>query len=121
MSSDEFAVYKDRLLALRARLLGDISQMEDLSIRKNRADQGELSTAPSHMADCGSDNFEQEFTLQMMESSSEILEDINAALERIDDGTYNVCEICGIKIPKKRLQVIPYATMCVKCAEKEYQ
>ena len=121
MSSDEFTVYKERLLSLRARLLGDISQMEDLSIRKNRADQGELSTAPSHMADCGSDNFEQEFTLQMMESSSEILEDINAALERIDEGTYNVCEVCGVKIPKKRLQVIPYATMCVKCADKEYQ
>lgn len=120
MSPEDLNVYKERLLLLRARLLGDITQIEDLTIRKNRADSGELSTAPSHMAECGSDNFEQEFALHLMENSTETLESIDAALERIDEGTYNICEACGVKIPKKRLQAIPYATMCVKCAEKEY-
>ncbi|MDO4551546.1 MAG: TraR/DksA family transcriptional regulator [Planctomycetia bacterium] len=120
MSSDEFSDYKERLLMLQARLRGDMSQLEDLTIRKNRAESGELSTQPSHMADCGSDNHEQEIALQMIGSAAEILENIAAALERIEEGKYNICEICGVKIPKKRLQAIPYTTMCVKCAEKEY-
>lgn len=121
MGSDDFSAYRDKLLLLRARLLGDLTQIEELTIRCNRAESGELSTAPSHMADCGSDNSEQEITLHLMENTAETLESIDAALERIDEGTYNICEICGVKIPKKRLQAIPYATMCIKCADKEYE
>lgn len=121
MGSDDFSAYRDKLLLLRAQLLGDLTQIEELTIRCNRAESGELSTAPSHMADCGSDNSEQEITLHLMENTAETLESIDAALERIDEGMYNVCEMCGVKIPKKRLQAIPYATMCVKCADKEYE
>jgi DnaK suppressor protein len=71
---------------------------------------------PIHMADIGTDNFEQEFTLTLMESDEGTLASIEAALERVEDGTYGQCEECGARIPKARLTAVPYATMCVKCA-----
>ena len=55
---------------------------------------------PIHMADIGSDNFEQEFTLSLMENEGVALEKIEASLERIEEGTYGACEECGVKIPK---------------------
>jgi DnaK suppressor protein len=113
----ELKEYKERLLGLRARLRGDVSQMADAALKKNRSEgNGDLSSMPIHMADLGSDNFEQEFTLSLMETEEGTLGDIEAALERVEDGTYGACEECGVKIPKKRLNAIPYASMCVKCA-----
>jgi len=71
---------------------------------------------PIHMADIGSDNFEQEFTLSLMESDEDMLGRIEVSLERLEDGTYGQCEECGVRIPKARLNAIPYATLCIKCA-----
>jgi len=118
----ELKAYKERLLGLRARLRGDVSQMADAALKKNRAEgNGDLSSMPIHMADLGSDNFEQEFTLSLMETEEGTLGRIEAALERIEDGTYGTCEECGVKIPKKRLNAVPFAAMCVKCASQYEQ
>ena len=73
---------------------------------------------PIHMADIGSDNFEQEFTLSLMENDDETLEMIEEALERIEDGSYGICAECGSAIPKTRLNAIPYTPYCVKCASR---
>ena len=117
MKKAETKVYKERLLALRARLRGDVSQMADAALRKNRMDGGgDVSSMPIHMADLGSDNFEQEFTLSLMENEEGTLELIELALERIEDGTYGQCDECEVKIPKARLNALPYAPLCVKCA-----
>ncbi len=122
MTKAELKGYRERLLALRARLRGDVHQMAESALKKNRADgSGDLSSMPIHMADLGSDNFEQEFTLSLMESEEVTLERIEAALERVEDGTYGTCEECGVKIPKMRLNAIPYALMCVKCASQSEQ
>ncbi len=119
MKKADVKVYKERLLALRARLRGDVSQMANAALNQGRTQSnGGLSNMPIHMADLGTDNFEQEFTLSLMQSDSGILEKIEAALERVEDGTYGQCEDCGAKIPKTRLNAIPYATMCVKCASQ---
>ncbi len=121
LTKAELKAYKERLLNLRARLRGDVSQMANGALHKNRLESsGDLSSMPIHMADLGSDNFEQEFTLGLMEAEGVTLMQIEAALERIEDGTYGICEECGVKIPKKRLNALPFATMCVKCAA-EYQ
>jgi RNA polymerase-binding protein DksA len=118
----ELKAYRERLLGLRARLRGDVTQMADAALKKNRIDgNGDLSSMPIHMADLGSDNFEQEFTLGLMEAEEGTLGRIEAALERIEDGTYGICEECGVKIPKKRLNAIPFAAMCVKCASQYEQ
>ncbi|MFH1267352.1 MAG: TraR/DksA family transcriptional regulator [Planctomycetota bacterium] len=121
MKKAEMKVYKERLLALRARLRGDVNQMADAALKQSRTEaNGDLSSMPIHMADIGTDNFEQEFTLSLMESEGGTLEKIEAALERLEEGTYGECEECGAKIPKTRLNALPYATMCVKCAS-EYE
>jgi len=122
LTKTELKAYKERLLGLRARLRGDVSQMADAALKKNRVEgNGDLSSMPIHMADLGSDNFEQEFTLGLMEAEEGTLGRIEAALERIEDGTYGTCEECGVKIPKKRLNAIPFAAMCVKCASQYEQ
>ena len=119
MKKVEMKVYKDRLLVLRVRLRGDVTQMADAALKKNRLDRGsEASSMPIHMADLGSDNFEQEFTLSLMENEEGTLEAIELALERIEEGSYGQCDECGVKIPKLRLNALPYAPTCVKCAEQ---
>ena len=122
MKKADMKVYKERLLTLRARLRGDVDQMAEAALKKNRSEaNGDLSSMPIHMADIGSDNFEQEFTLSLMQSEEETLDLIEGALERIEEGVYGQCEECGVKIPKTRLNAIPYANLCIKCASRMEQ
>ncbi|MCA9227601.1 MAG: TraR/DksA C4-type zinc finger protein, partial [Planctomycetales bacterium] len=117
MNKAEMKVYKDKVLALRARLRGDVNAMAESALRKTRSEaSGDLSSMPIHMADVGTDNYEQEFTLSLMENEELTLEQIEDALERIEEGVYGTCVECGGRIPKARLNVIPYTPHCVKCA-----
>lgn len=101
------------LLAKQREILGNVMSMENETLRRARTD---LSNLPYHMADLGSDNFELENTLGLVDSERRILEEIEDALIRIDDGTYGICEGNGEPIPKARLEAIPWARYCVKCA-----
>jgi DnaK suppressor protein len=117
MKTTELKVYKDRLLALRARLRGDVNAMAESALHKTRAEaSGDLSLMPIHMADVGTDNYEQEFTLSLLENEESTLGVIEGALERIEEGVYGVCVECGRTIPKTRLNAIPFTPYCVKCA-----
>jgi RNA polymerase-binding transcription factor DksA len=109
--------FKEQLLLMRSRLRGDVSAMADGALRKTRSEgSGDLSSMPIHMADVGTDNFEQEFTLTLMETEEGTLGQVEGALERIEDGVYGMCLECGAKIPKARLNAIPYASHCIRCA-----
>lgn len=119
MKKREMKVYKELLLELRARLRGDVNALADAALHKTRSEaSGDLSSMPIHMADIGSDNFEQEFTLGLMENDGVTLDQIELALERIEDGVYGQCVDCDRVIPKTRLNAIPYTPVCVKCASK---
>ncbi len=119
MKKTESVEFRDLLLVLRARLRGDVNALADAALRKTRSEaSGDLSSMPIHMADIGTDAFEQEFTLSLMEKEGSTLADIEAALERIESGAYGVCIECSAKIPKARLQAIPHTSYCVKCADK---
>jgi DnaK suppressor protein len=118
MKKIEMKKYKERLLAMRARLRGDVTTMADAALNKRSDASGDLSTMPIHMADVGSDNYEQEFTLGLMQSEEQVLEQIEAALERIEDGTYGICIDTGKKIPKSRLNAIPFTPYCVEAASR---
>ena len=119
MKKAELKVYKDRLLLLRSRLRGDVHAMADSALKQTRSESsGDLSFMPIHMADLGTDNFEQEFTLSLMENEETTLAQIDAALERIEEGAYGNCVECEARIPKTRLNAIPYTPHCVKCASK---
>ena len=122
LSATELAAYKTRLQTLRARIRGDVSTMTDAALSSNRTEAaGDLSVMPLHMADIGSDNFEQEQTLSFIQSDNATLNLIEEALERIKEGTYGICEDCGKPIPKVRLNVLPYTANCVHCVELAYQ
>ncbi len=117
MKKRESKPFKELLLALRARLRGDVSGLKDAALNKNAA-EGSGSTLSNHMADMGSDQYEQDFSLSLMANEEEVLEQIDAALVRVNEGTYGACEECEGKIPKMRLNAIPYTAHCVKCADK---
>lgn len=111
--------FKEKLLLLRARLRGDVNTMADATLGRPRTEaNGDLSSMPIHMADVGTDNFEQEFTLSLMANDEEVLDLIEHALERIEEGTYGSCTECGGRIPKTRLNAIPYTPYCIKCADQ---
>ena len=117
MKKMDMKVYKERLLLLRARLRGDVNAMADAALRKTRSEaSGDLSSMPIHMADIGSDNYEQEFTLGLLQNDEGTLGMIESALVRVEEGQYGCCAECGGVVPKTRLNAIPYTPFCVKCA-----
>jgi RNA polymerase-binding transcription factor DksA len=117
MKKSEMKLYKQKLLFLRGRLRGDMSAMADAALNKTRSESnGDLSSMPIHPADIGSDNFDQEFTLSLIENDEQALGQIESALARITAGAYGVCVECEARIPKARLDAIPHTPVCVKCA-----
>ena len=122
MSKADLDGYRDILVSLRSRLNGDVSHLADEALRATGGEaSGSLSNAPLHMADLGTDNFEQEFTLSLLQNQEQALEEIGQALDRISRGTFGVCEECHQPIPKARLQALPYTRHCVACARKLQQ
>jgi DnaK suppressor protein len=117
MKKTDAEAFKNQLLSLRARLRGDVSTMADAALRNNGL-EGDTSSMPIHMAELGSENFEQEFTLSLVATEEDTLVRIDEALERINNGSYGKCIECEGVIPKTRLSALPYTPMCIKCAEK---
>jgi RNA polymerase-binding protein DksA len=117
LSKKELKEFRDLLLIRRKILAGDVSTMENEALKKGT--DSELSALPLHMADLGTDNFEQDITLGLMETESDELQEIQDALDRIKDGTFGLCEGCKKPIPKSRLKAIPYTRLCVECKRKE--
>src|SRR5207253_4023085 len=106
--------YRELLLAKRRELVGDMSQMEREALRS--AGGTNLSNLPLHMADMGTDNYEQEFTLGLVEKERQLLREINQALAKIQDGSYGICEGTGKPIAKVRLEAQPWAKYSVEYA-----
>ena len=107
--------YKHLLLSERARLLGLVHGIEDEALRSKG---GNLSNMPLHMADVGTDTFDQDLALGMAETERKLLNEINAALKRIEEKTYGVCEMTGKPIPKTRLNAKPWARYTIDAARK---
>jgi DnaK suppressor protein len=117
LKPEDLTSYQESLLGLRARLRGDLDQMTDEALRRGQPDSsGNLSNVPLHMADVGTENYDQEFTLSLIENDQDTLGQIHDALRRIDAGTYGRCEECGEMIAKPRLQALPYTRHCIECA-----
>ena len=121
MTKPDMDTFRETLVALRTRLRGDVSHLADEALGANGAKAGGASHAPVDMADVATDNFEQEFTLSLMQNQEQVLGEIGEALERIRHGTFGRCEECEKPIPKARLQALPYARHCVACARKVQQ
>jgi DnaK suppressor protein len=116
LKASELEHFRDLLLAKRRELVGDMSSMEREALQ--RGGSSNLSNLPLHMADMGTDNYEQEFTLGLMEKDRDLLRQINNALAKIQDGTYGLCEGTGLPISKPRLEAQPWARFSIEHARK---
>src|ERR1700753_483770 len=116
MTKTEMDAYREQLISLRDRLNGDVSSLTQEALGKSGNDGS--SNMPIHMADLGSDAFEQENTLNLLANEQQALDEIREALDRIKQKTFGRCEECEGEIPKARLKEIPYARYCVDCARK---
>lgn len=124
MNKKELAQFRSLLTEVQSRLRGDVQSLSDEAL-----DPGNESKSPSHMAELGTETFEQDFVLGVMERDQEVLSEISAAIKRVDAGTFGQCEGCLAEgkapsrcaIPKLRLKAIPWARNCVECARKAEQ
>jgi len=119
LTKADLAYFKQLLLTKRRELLVNVNEIGDEALKKSRMDSsGDLSSMPIHMADLGSDNFEQEFALGLLDSEVKLLGEIDSALGRIEEGKYGICEGTGAQIGKARLEAKPWARYCVDYAQK---
>ncbi len=107
---------RTELLELRERVLRAAHD-----IVEDDTEDGELSSAAGdqHLADHASEMFDREVDESLEENAELIVREIDAALERIDAGTYGICVRCGQPIPEERLAAVPYAVLCVPCRREE--
>lgn len=114
LSKKELDEYRTLLLTKRRQIVGTISGLEDEALRSSG---GNLSNMPLHMADIGTDTFDQDFTLGMAQAERQTLTEIDAALARIENKTYGVCQLTGKPIPKARLEAKPWAKFSIEAAK----
>lgn len=115
MANAQMEAYRDRLREMRDRMAGEVDRVVE-SIREDLNPAGDSSRLPMHPADIAPENIDSD--VQVIESERGMLEEIQAALHRIDAGTFGVCEECGMQVNQERLDAIPYTSRCVKCAAK---
>jgi RNA polymerase-binding protein DksA len=113
LTAKQLRHYRDILLARRAELVGDLQSLEGAT-----TDSGELSKLPLHMADVGTDAYNQDFNIGLAETELQRLKEIDAALERIRNKTYGMCMLTGDPIPEARLQAKPTAKYTIESARR---
>jgi RNA polymerase-binding protein DksA len=79
---------------------------------------GEDAVYDNHLADTATETYDRELDYTLEENSEHVLSEIDAALKRIDNGTYGQCSNCGKQIPEERLEARPYATLCIDCQRR---
>ncbi|HEX7277303.1 MAG TPA: TraR/DksA C4-type zinc finger protein [Acidimicrobiales bacterium] len=103
----QLAAERDRLVAVRVGF-------DDEGLDSSQTDSfGELASYDQHQADIGTETFEREKDLSIIERVEAELADVEHALRRLDEGTYGLCEACGRPIDEARLDAIPAARLCL--------
>lgn len=118
LSEEQLRYFMGLLLDKRRQLVGDVNNIQEEALKSARtAAAGDLSAMPIHMADMGTDTYDQELALNLADSERKLLRKIDEALLRISDGSYGICQGTGKKIQKARLKAKPWARFCVEYAE----
>lgn len=111
----ELARFREILVKKRSQLVGDVSNMEDEALRSG---SGSLSNLPQHMADQGSDAYDQALSLDIAAADRRLIKEIDDAIARIDNGTYGVCQLTGKPIRAERLEELPWARYSIEAARE---
>jgi RNA polymerase-binding transcription factor DksA len=118
---EKFRRYYKLLVDLRKHLTAGIElHSEETLKRSSKDDSGDLSAYGQHMADAGTDTFDRDFALSLVSSEQEALAEIDAAIKRIHDNTYGICEITQKPIAKDRLLAVPFTRYSAE-AQKELE
>ncbi len=113
-SKKEISLFKKNIIAERERILEEVDRINE-SISSSETDKGSGSSYSNHLADHGTDAMEKEKLYSYASQKDSYLKALDEALERIERDIYGKCEICDGLIPKKRLDVVPSARLCIKC------
>jgi DnaK suppressor protein len=119
LSNKEIQELKEKLLSERKDLQAQFDELEELSFGSNQSDlSGEMGFDEEY-ADAGTATFERERDLSLVNNLRDLMERIDKALAKIDEGTYGLCDRCGKPIEKLRLKALPYANLCIKDKQAE--
>jgi RNA polymerase-binding transcription factor DksA len=106
---EKFKRYHKLLIDLRRHLTEGIERHSEETLKRSvKDDAGDLSSYGQHMADAGTDTFDRDFALSLVSNEQEALSEIEAAIKRILDGSYGICEITAKPISKERLLAVPF-------------
>jgi RNA polymerase-binding protein DksA len=111
----ELERFREILVRKRAELVGDVSTMEAEALRSG---SGSLSNTPQHLAEQGSETYEQALSLDLAAADRKLIREIDDALRRIEDGTFGVCEMTGKPIKLERLEELPWARYSIEAARE---
>jgi len=110
--------FKKILIKKKEEINDQINHISSETLKKSQKDaSGDISGYSFHMADVATDNYDREFNLDLADNERNILYEIDAALKKVEEGTFGICEDCDKLIPKQRLKAVPYAKLCIKCQE----
>ena len=116
MSTLDVETFRSRLLEERERTVKAISYLHEENRATTEDEQHELSGgSDNHLADIATYTYDRELDSTLEGAEGEHLSHIEAALKRIEDGTYGICENCGKPISPERLEAMPWATLCIDC------
>ena len=116
MTLEELEFFKKLLLEKRLQATEGLEEFERISRAENGREASEDRSAYSlHMADRGTDAMEREKSLLFAQRGGDYLDHLNLALERIRQGTFGACRVCGGQIGHARLEAVPTATQCITC------
>ena len=121
MSALDLEHFRKLLQERREAVAAALDNLHKENARSLEDETGELvsGSADQHMADTATETVEREIGNTLEEHDERLLEAIDAALQRIEDGTYGKCVNCGAQIPEERLEAMPWATLCIECKRKE--
>lgn len=117
MTHTELTSFRKQLLALKKRLGADVYELGNEAFHL-KGEGGNVSHMPSHLADLGTDNAEQEMTITLLETEGQTLAEIAEALARLDGEAFGRCERCDNEISTERLEALPYVRHCFECARR---
>jgi RNA polymerase-binding protein DksA len=110
--------FRKRLLEDRSRAQGALDYLHDEN-PGSMEDETQEIPSDNHPGDVAAITFDREVDYTLEENEERLIAEIDAALERIEDGTFGICATCGQPIGEERLEAVPYTTQCIECKRKE--